>query len=132
MLTSEAKMSTSDAKMPNSDAKIKVLNFQGNSSSSGGDAFRMMASQFHQNRTSQSQSQSPLTFSATHHHHQQQLQLRAKKANNVWGAVLTEETLTSDMIGVGVGKRSLKELVNIFFLRTKSFYITLSVNSNNL
>jgi hypothetical protein len=79
-------------------------NLQGNSSNCGGDAFRAMASQFQQNRASQSTS----PFSASHH----QLQLRAKKANNVWGAVLTEETLTSDMIGVGVGKRSLKELVN--------------------
>jgi hypothetical protein len=28
----------------------------------------------------------------------------------VWGAVLTEETLTSDLVAVGVGTRNLKEL----------------------
>ena len=35
---------------------------------------------------------------------------RSSKRNNVWGAVLTEETLTSDLIGVGVGTRNLKEI----------------------
>ena len=36
--------------------------------------------------------------------------IKKSKANNVWGAVLTEETLTSDLTGIGVGKRSLKDL----------------------
>ncbi len=39
-----------------------------------------------------------------------QQRIKKTKANNVWGAVLTEETLTSDLTGIGVGKRSLKDL----------------------
>ena len=52
----------------------------------------------------------------------------AKKANNVWGAVLTEETLTSDLIGVGVGKRNLKELDSDRGAETYDYIMAAEVN----
>ena len=36
--------------------------------------------------------------------------LFCRKQNNVWGSILQEESLTSDLTGVQVGRRSLREI----------------------
>ena len=34
----------------------------------------------------------------------------SRKQNNVWGSILQEESLTSDLNEIGVGRRSLREI----------------------
>ena len=33
-----------------------------------------------------------------------------RKQNNVWGSILQEESLTSDLNDIGVGRRSLRDI----------------------
>ena len=34
----------------------------------------------------------------------------SRKQNNVWGSILQEESLTSDLNDIGVGRRSLRDI----------------------